>query len=102
MGCGASNSSAITSNNVPSRPSRPANTTNVPVQRSGPVVGKPLIKSKNYRHGSQITQVRNWETYNATSSKRIILDKLDYYLFYFSCEPPISLFVLTAIQKPIF
>ena len=57
MGCGASNSNAV-NNNAQSRPSRPANTTNVPVQRSAAIQHKPLIKAKNYRHGSNLTQVK--------------------------------------------
>ena len=56
MGCGASNSNASTISSG-SRPSRAANTTTVPVQRSGPIPHKPLVKSKNYRHGSNLTQV---------------------------------------------
>ena len=53
MGCGSSTSNSTVSTN---RPSRPANTTSVAVQRPG-VLARPLTKPKNYRHGSPLTQV---------------------------------------------
>jgi len=50
MGCTSSSAAAPGSN----RPSRAVNTTTVPVQRPG-VVSRPLVSTRNYRHGSPIT-----------------------------------------------
>lgn len=51
MGCGGS-----TANEVVTGPTRAQNITTVPVQRAGGITSRPLLKSKSYRHGSNITQ----------------------------------------------
>ncbi|KAJ1394438.1 hypothetical protein B484DRAFT_459161, partial [Ochromonadaceae sp. CCMP2298] len=52
MGCGASNNANVAGPGE--GPRRTTTTTTVPVQRSV-IVPRPLMKSKNYRHGSQLT-----------------------------------------------